>query len=302
MPEAYEPTHFWKLALSVHVTMYKMLPRSLMLLPLSAAAALIDHYVPHGPHEGSWQLGSTFVLPLTTLVGLLTAFRLNDALNKWMRAARAISNITLECQFVITRLCAYIKPERPEVQESVIACRRMLILALVLVHKHVMGDDDLEQELQCGLIGKQEAEELSRTSMVSCAAGKSGCFPPRNRPAYAFFKMQQLTTRLARANLLAPAPYHLAIDGAIGRMATQFQECVLLGTTQMPLPYAQVSRFVCLVFLASLPFAIVRSVKWLTIPLCLVANLIYFTIEYTSSQMENPFGDDAHDIDVAKVL
>ena len=60
----------------------------------------------------------------------------------------------------------------------------------------------------------------------------------------------------------------------------------------MPLSYAQVSRFVTLAFLSFLPFAIARDLRWVTVPLCFMANVIYFTIDRSAAKMEVPFGAD----------
>ena len=72
--------------------------------------------------------------------------------------------------------------------------------------------------------------------------------------------------------------------------------------TILPLPYAQLTRLVTFMLLVILPWASVGDVRYFCIPLSLVANLVFFTVDECSSQMEAPFGDDSADIDLPKLL
>ena len=77
---------------------------------------------------------------------------------------------------------------------------------------------------------------------------------------------------------------------------------VTLDDTLMPIPYAQVSNFVILVYLFLLPFSIVGNLEYMTLPLCFMANLTYLTIAYCAAEMELPFGNDPVDVDVRKLV
>jgi len=76
----------------------------------------------------------------------------------------------------------------------------------------------------------------------------------------------------------------------------------MIGKTQMPLPYAQISRFVVFLFLVVIPWAVVRDVKWLSIPLTFLISLIFNTIDFVAAEMEAPFGKDDDDVDMEKAV
>jgi len=44
------------------------------------------------------------------------------------------------------------------------------------------------------------------------------------------------------------------------------------------------------------------TLVWGTIPLAFAVNMIYFTVDHCSSEMEAPFGDDQMDVDLAKIV
>ena len=69
-------------------------------------------------------------------------------------------------------------------------------------------------------------------------------------------------------------------------LADILEESEHLAISLLPLPYAQVTRGLALVFLLVLPVASLSSLGWFTIPLCFVVNLMYFLIDECSGQME----------------
>ena len=51
-----------------------------------------------------------------------------------------------------------------------------------------------------------------------------------------------------------------------------------------------------------LPFAAHQTLEWKVVPLALVSNVIYFTVDLCASEMEAPFGDDDMDVDMPKMI
>lgn len=51
-----------------------------------------------------------------------------------------------------------------------------------------------------------------------------------------------------------------------------------------------------------LPFAAHQTLEWKVVPLALVSNIIYFTVDLCASEMEAPFGDDDMDVDMPKMI
>ena len=61
-------------------------------------------------------------------------------------------------------------------------------------------------------------------------------------------------------------------------------------------------RLTVLVFLSVLPFALVPALGMAIIPIAFLSNIIYFSTEPCSEQMEYPFGDDHFDVDCQKIV
>ena len=57
-----------------------------------------------------------------------------------------------------------------------------------------------------------------------------------------------------------------------------------------------------LIYLVELPLATVLSIGWGVIPLSFFANMVYFLIDMTASQMEEPFGSDDNDVPIEKMI
>ena len=55
---------------------------------------------------------------------------------------------------------------------------------------------------------------------------------------------------MARRKAFLAPPYHTGIDGVVAKMNAVFDDVENLARTQIPLPYAQIARFVSFLFLA----------------------------------------------------
>lgn len=57
-----------------------------------------------------------------------------------------------------------------------------------------------------------------------------------------------------------------------------------------------------LIYLVELPLATVQAIGWGVVPLCFLANIVYFLIDESSAEMEQPFGPDENDIPIEKMI
>jgi len=265
MPVAYDPLDFWGVVFSFRAGMIGMMPRSALLLPFAIAAGCLEQWGAED-HDDYFVSMDSMTGPFTVLVGLLTSFRVNDAYNKWKGAAKAVDMLHAFSKEVITRLCAYTEPTA-ENQESIGEIRRCIVLGCVLLQKHVRGNDNFDDELKTGLLKPEELQQLTVDKLTICITnGKKDRFPSRNRPAFAYFKCHRATTAMARRKAFLAPPYHTSCDAALVKMNAVFDDVENLARTQIPLPYAQVGRFVCLIFLVVLPFTLASKLKWFSPP------------------------------------
>jgi len=263
-------------------------------------AVLLEHYsTVDGWHDYEF---AAITLPFVTLVGLMTTFRVNDAFVKWKTGRDCIEALYSKSCEAILRLCSCIE-RTEETEEEVLRCRRLLVLGCVLIQKHVRQEQGFDEELASGLITQYELEMvlLARLS-VGAVEGKVDRYPSKARPRFAFYLLLQTLWQMNQNDRFKTVHYHLAIESCVHSLGQSFDDMVTLGETLMPIPYAQVTRFVSVVFLTVLPFSLVNSLHWYTIPVCFVSNLIYLTVSICASEMEAPFGTDENDVDVSKLV
>ena len=173
MPIAYDPTDFWRVLFSrTGSALPAALPRALIMLPLAALAQVGYHY------EFITQDATPVLLPISLLVGLLTSFRITDAYGKWNRASGHVLHMHKVIRETMSKLLAYIvvppdhrqRELRPRLEEI----RRLLVLAAVLIKKHVRGEYSLEydfkDELKRSLVTEMEVQRCAASLGVRLAA------------------------------------------------------------------------------------------------------------------------------------
>lgn len=317
----YEPKDFWRVSLAVHRGMHKNLANALVVLTSAVAAVILSEYADVIRWD-LWELFSfgAILTPFTTLVGLLTTFRVNDAFNKY-KSGRELVEVfyTKSCEAVM-RLTTTL-PCNQETEHLVLSARRLMVLGVLLVQKHTHEwkltssrstqeeiDADFLQELRSGLITRQELEQMTRllttVSITSKgkAMGKADHFPSKNRPRFAWFLTLRVLWELNAKGVFKTNHYHFQVSQCVHEMERAFDEMITLNQTLLPIHYAMVTRFVALIFLIVLPFAMADDLGILTLPVCFVANLVYLTVDRCASEMENPFGKDETDIDLRKLV
>jgi putative membrane protein len=113
---------------------------------------------------------------------------------------------------------------------------------------------------------------------------------------------------LARAKELTEDLAGAAARGRIGpeqlrtaeRYLAELVDCVgaceRIHSTPLPFAYVVHLRRSIIVYLATLPFAILNEFDWITIPAVLMLGFIFLGVEEIGVEIEDPFGDDDNDL------
>jgi predicted membrane chloride channel (bestrophin family) len=153
MPVAYNPAHFWKVCLTIRGSILPaVLPRSIAVFPCSLGAYLLNHHVSSFKDE-ALDHGidlENLVIPVATIVSLLLAFRINDSFSKWSRAAQIVSDLHANARLTMALLIAYAHPMDEKLLKDLERIRRHLVLACVLIRKHVHGERSFDKEKSWG--------------------------------------------------------------------------------------------------------------------------------------------------------
>ena len=163
----------------------------------------------------------------------------------------------------------------------------------------------LEYPTACGLLTDEERERL--LAIVTVADGPSGDgkkdkYPTKMRPCFAFQKASLLNHALFKAKHYSCPHTFWGIETDISRMAATFEEAEHIATSVLPMPYAQLTRLLMLIFVAILPVAYVQKLGVLMLPLAFTASAVYFLVDECSGQMETPFGTELNDVEIEKTI
>ena len=328
MPVAYHPQNFWQIIFTVYhsgVSQPRVWLRTMMLLPVSIGLAVLNHY---NDAFAGWETAG-IIMPFGFLVAVITSFRLSDAYHKYERAAGLLTAMHSSCRETTSRLCAYVTPGNDEAIDLALQIRRLLVLGCILIKEFVRGEkSDLVEEQSVGLLTASERQLLvntmcivapsivdfdddgtdqtdARLSAATAAAPrkpKKDRYPSKNRAAFAFQQAQLINSQLHRRSHYTVPHTYMAVEAGICHVASIYEEVEHFGGSVLPLPYAQLTRLIALLFLCLVPISTVHGLGWGVIPLCFFANLVYFLVDDVASQMEVPFGHDANDVDLEKMI
>lgn len=199
----------------------------------------------------------TTLIPFQLMVAFVMGFRLIGAFNKFEAANEAVLNMHAGTRKLMNRLMCYCAAS-PEVDETLVKIRRLLVLSCVLVKKHVRVEKSFDLEARCGLVTKSELEAMTETAVTRASMpggdGFTSRYPSRNRSSFAFYHIQHEVVKLFRDGHLPSSPHCAGLDAVIDQLSDTLERVELIGLTMAPLPYAQVTRWITLAFLVFLPF------------------------------------------------
>ena len=282
-----------------------ILPRALLCLPIPIGIALLDHY--GIINDGDDLSFAPITPPFTAVLGLLMAFRTGDAFRKWQEAGKLVLEMHAHANEAVSSMCSFLPKGDVESEVGVREVRRLVVLGCLLIKQHILEEkSNLDKEVESGVMTAEEQKMMTKTVATVANGptgdGKKDRFPSKHRPAFAFAKAQAINCSLHRSGKYHVPHTFMAVDKAIVLVASTFEDVEHLGTTVLPLPYAQLIRLLVLIYLLELPLATVSAIGWGVVPLCFLANIVYFLIDESSAEMEQPFGTDENDIPIEKMI
>ena len=85
-------------------------------------------------------------------------------------------------------------------------------------------------------------------------------------------------------------------DGVISRLVDSLGACERIHNTPLPFAYMVHLRRALIIFLSTLPLAIVRDFGWVTIPATLLISYVMLGVEEIGVEIEDPFGTDENNL------
>mmetsp|Transcript_31810 Transcript_31810/g.71599 ORF Transcript_31810/g.71599 Transcript_31810/m.71599 type:complete len:339 (+) Transcript_31810:188-1204(+) len=93
----------------------------------------------------------------------------------------------------------------------------------------------------------------------------------------------------------------LDVDAQMKAMVGSWSACLKIGHYPFPFPYVQALSVFNLIFVASLPIALVQTMGVYTPVAVAMITCGFFGLDAVGAQLEDPFGTDANDLDVGDI-
>ena len=254
-----------RVTLAVRGTVIKRVaPRALAYAALGAAVAL-----------GARTLGLAIgVGPLVhsllgIALGMLLVFRTNAAYDRYWEGRRRWSDIVAAARNLMRAAASYIDAD-PRLNTLVTAYVGAL-------RHHLRGQSD-----------PREARRLLRDEDQRALGSSVG------EPLALATRMSARVREHVDAGALSPDAAR-DLERYVSQLVEHQSACERLASSPMPIAYAAQIRHLLVVYLATLPFALVDQLGWLVVPSMAVIAFGLIGIEEAGIEIEEPFGEDEND-------
>ncbi|KXJ88630.1 Bestrophin, RFP-TM, chloride channel-domain-containing protein [Microdochium bolleyi] len=312
----------WPLFMQLHGS---IVPK--LILPITFVGAWATLITVISENFASIDLGISSILLTVTgfVVGLGLSFRSSTAYERYAEGRRYWGTLTLTCQTLARTIWIHAK-ERPEcAKEDVIskltAMNLLVAFAVSLKHKlrfepymHYHDLKDLVEHLET-------FSEQATKEKLSSPARKPGVFKQVGESLGVTFatsnprkEMKKATTPLGNLPLEILLYLSAYIDQLVadGQLPVPMQQttayngltalndvltgCERVLNTPLPIAYAIAIQQITWLYVMIMPFQLLSTLKWITIPATIAASCIIFSILFIGREIENPFGNDVNDL------
>jgi len=118
-----------------------------------------------------------------------------------------------------------------------------------------------------------------------------------NLPGELIMHLALLTNRLLRSKAMDMVTFNL-MTGALTAMTTATLDMDRIRATPIPLAYRIHMKQAVLIYCFTLPFTLIATLGYLTIPVATAVAFTLFGIDGIGREIENPFGYDKNDLDL----
>ena len=273
----YEPL-FWLPTISYRVGDFMFWPWMISTI----ASTLGCCYVAYFPHHTEY-----FDMPLDAHVvmgsalSFLVVMRTDASMNRWWEARCTWQ--TIKSSACNIAACTAPILRSPEATELVL----MQLMAMLMACKaHLRGEKIVQEE--CG--GRMDwlfVSKLNRSHNPPLMALKEVLSTVRSN-------LPDETAAGARKGM--SISHYDETSQQLQEINQAFQNCLKIRDTPMVYTYVTTLRSFLIVWLLTLPFALVGKFGWLAVPVHSLLAFLFLSIEQMAVEIEQPFGNDANDI------
>lgn len=212
---------------------------------------------------------------LSLVLGLLLVFRTNAAYSRWWEARTLWGALVNASRNLAAKFVALTRVE----QEEVVSASRLVATFPYALRDHLRGETDNEWPLRL---------EPEHDEAIAAAEHKPG----------AITKLLYLDLGRWKEAGLIDGDELRVIDRDLAKQLDICGGCERILKTRIAKSYRRFARQCVLLFLLTLPWGIVNTFHWWTIPLTAILSYFMIGLEVVAEHVEEPFGYDEDDLDL----
>ena len=267
----YNPDHWFTLIFhrDSKKTFKKSIPNVISITLYSTLFAFIyDHYL-----KSFYDVSPTVHSLLGIVLGLFLVFRTNTAYDKWWEGRKIWGSLVNDCRNLAMKFNAFLPKELQEDRKQI----ARLISSYVVTLKNHLRDKATSETF--------DFEDDNRNQGLIW----------EHKPNYIASKLYQLIDRLYKSNVLDGHQLYI-IDKEIKGLTDHLGACERIKNTPIPFSYSMYIKKFIFLYAITLPFGLVSSFHYYTVPVVLFIFYFLLTIELIAEEIEEPFGYDENDL------
>jgi ion channel-forming bestrophin family protein len=269
----YNPKNWLKLIFNFHSSqlMKNMLPNLLGIGGLTAGMVwffsdVVQVKIPEGVSIHAF---------VGLVLGLVLVFRTNTAYDRWWEGRRLFGSLTNSSRNMAIKLTAILPADDHESRRFFAQMIPNFYFAL----KEYLRDGVKVEELQ--LEGLDYASALSQANHV---------------PTFIATQLQKRLMQMLNEGKIRGSQYRTLSDDLNVFMDVS-GACERILRTPIPISYSIFIKQVIIIYLLTMPFSMISSLGYYTVPLVMFTTYVLAGIELLAEEIEDPFGTDPNDLD-----
>eukprot|EP01060_Flectonema_neradi_P005207 TRINITY_DN13455_c1_g1_i1.p1 TRINITY_DN13455_c1_g1~~TRINITY_DN13455_c1_g1_i1.p1 ORF type:complete len:441 (+),score=66.51 TRINITY_DN13455_c1_g1_i1:64-1323(+) len=221
-------------------------------------------------------------------VSFLLVFRCSNSYGRYWEGRGLLGQLTFNTREINTKCVCYAGD--PALANTIrrlsIACMKMVNLTVAAFWDKV-SDPDFTWDYT-SVSEHLTAEEIEHLN--SLASGQ---------PLYLLMLMRREIAEAGNEGKLSQLQcFEMSQD--LASIHTVWNAMMKITSTPVPFPWMHLTKFILYGFTFTLTFPAVTAMKWVAIPFMTLISFMLFGLAAMGDEMEDPFGDDVNDFDLAK--
>ena len=210
---------------------------------------------------------------LGIVLGLFLVFRTNSAYDRWWEGRKLWGSLVNNTRNLAIKISAIIGPGDHQ--------ERKWFSAMI---------GNIPFSLKDHLRGRFRVAELELTEGEAAAAEQV-----RHLPNFVSRLLYERVVELNRAGGLSNE-HLLMVDRELKEFADIIGACERIKNTPIPYSYSMFIKKFIFIYLITLPFALVTTMGYMTVPIVVLVAFVLMSVELISEEIEDPFGKDSNDL------